>query len=129
MIHRAILGSFERFIGILLEHTAGELPFWIAHTQIAIVPISEAHNAYAKQIAGVLLDMGADSEVLNRNETLNKRIRTAEKQHIPMILVLGDNEVENKSVAVRDRTNRTQYNLSLEEFYKMIQSKLNEVTF
>lgn len=129
MIHRAILGSFERFIGILLEHTAGELPFWIAHTQVAIVPISQAHHAYAKQIADELLDLGADSVVLNRNETLNKRIRNAEKEHVPLILVLGDNELESKSVAVRDRMNKTQYNLTLEEFYQMIQSKLNEVAF
>ena len=129
MIHRAILGSFERFIGILLEHTAGELPFWIAHTQVAIVPISQNHHAYAKQIADELLYLGADSVVLNRNETLNKRIRNAEKEHVPLILVLGDNELESKSVAVRDRMNKTQYNLTLEEFYKMIQSKLNEVAF
>ena len=129
MIHRAILGSFERFIGILLEHTAGELPFWLAHTQVAIIPIAESHNAYAKEIEAALLDLGADSKVFNKNETLNKRIRTAEKEHIPMLIVLGDAEVEGRKVAIRDRVKREQSEASLEQFYELIKSKINEVTF
>ena len=129
MLHRAILGSFERFIGILLEHTAGELPFWICPTQVAIIPISENHHAYAKEIAQKLRNLEIDSEIFTKNETLNKKIRTAEKQKVPMIIVLGDNEINSKSVALRDRRERTQSNLSLEEFLNLTTQKLNEVNF
>lgn len=129
MLHRAILGSFERFIGILIEHTAGELPFWLCPTQIAIIPISENHVAYAKEIADKLRNLEIDSEIFTKNETLNKKIRTAEKQKVPMIIVLGDNEVNSKSVALRDRRERTQSNLSLEEFLNLTTQKLNEVNF
>ena len=127
MLHRAILGSFERFIGILLEHTAGELPFWIAPTQIVIIPINDTHLDYAKEIYAKLLDMNIDSEILSKNDTLNKKIRNAEKQRVPMIIVLGDNEVANKGVALRDRRAREQKDMSLDEFYSLIQTKLNEV--
>ena len=129
MLHRAILGSFERFIGILIEHTAGELPFWLCPTQIAIIPISEIHVAYAKEIADKLRNLEIDSEIFSKNETLNKRIRTAEKQKVPMIIVLGDNEVNEKSVALRDRRERTQSNLSLEEFLNLCKQKSSEVNF
>ncbi len=129
MIHRAILGSFERFIGILTEHYAGEFPMFVAPTQVAIVPIAEPHNAYAKELADKLIDLGADSEIFSKNESLNKRIRTAEKGRVPMIIVLGDEELENKTIAVRDRRSREQYNLSEAEFLTMIQQKINEVNF
>ena len=129
MIHRAILGSFERFVGILTEHYAGEFPMFIAPTQVAIVPIAETHNAYAKELADKLLDINADSEIFAKNESLNKRIRTAEKGRVPMIIVLGDEEVENKTVAIRDRRSREQYNLSEAEFLQLIQTKVNEVNF
>lgn len=129
MLHRAILGSFERFIGILIEHTAGELPFFIAPTGVSIIPINDAHLNYAKEVQKALANLEVDSEILSKNETLNKRIRTAEKGRVPMILVLGDNEVKNRSVALRDRRARTQSNLSLDEFLEFVKNKLNEVNF
>ncbi|EAH5177271.1 threonine--tRNA ligase [Campylobacter lari] len=129
MLHRAILGSFERFIGILIEHCAGELPFFIAPTQVAIVPISQNHHEYAKEIAKKLLELGIDSEVYSKNESLNKKIRTAEKAHVPMILVLGDEEVVNKSVALRDRRAKEQKTLTLDEFITLTKEKLSEVRF
>ncbi len=129
MIHRAILGSFERFIGILTEHYAGEFPMFIAPTQVAIVPIAEPHQAYAKELSDKLLDIGADSEIFDKNESLNKRIRTAEKGRVPMIIVIGDEEVANRSIAVRDRRNREQYTLSEDEFLTKILKKINEVNF
>ncbi len=129
MIHRAILGSFERFIGILTEHYAGEFPMFIAPTQVAIVPIAETHNAYAKEIGDKLIDLGADFEIFDKNESLNKRIRTAEKGRVPMIIVLGDEEVANKTVAIRDRRTREQSNSGLDDFLAMIQTKINEVHF
>ncbi|MBN2781610.1 MAG: threonine--tRNA ligase [Campylobacterales bacterium] len=129
MIHRAILGSFERFIGILTEHYAGEFPMFIAPTQVAIIPIADSHKEYAKELSDKLIDIGADSEIYGKNDSLNKRIRTAEKSRVPMLVIIGDEEVEGKSVAVRDRRMREQYNLSEEDFLKMIQTKINEVNF
>ncbi|MDD2652999.1 MAG: threonine--tRNA ligase [Sulfurimonas sp.] len=129
MIHRAILGSFERFIGILTEHYAGEFPMFIAPTQVAIVPIASAHNDYAKELADKLIDLGADSEIYSKNDSLNKRIRTAEKTRVPMLIVLGDEEVASRSVAIRDRRTREQYNLSEDEFLSLVKTKINEVNF
>lgn len=130
MIHRAILGSFERFIGILIEHTAGEFPFFIAPTQIVIVPINDSHGEYAKELARtLLLEYGVDVEVSSKNESLNKRIRSAEKMRVPMILVIGDKEVEEGSVALRDRRKREQSTLSKESLFQLIKEKMSEVHF
>ena len=129
MLHRAILGSFERFIGILTEHCAGEFPFFIAPTQVGIVPISEVHLAYAKGIQRTLLEMGVDSEIYDKNESLSKKIRNAEKQKLPMILVIGDEELSNRVVALRDRRAKEQKSLSLDEFMNLIKEKINEVAF
>ncbi|OEW89715.1 threonine--tRNA ligase [Campylobacter jejuni] len=129
MLHRAILGSFERFIGILTEHCAGEFPFFIAPTAVGIVPIGEAHIAYAKEIQKELLELNIDSEVYEKNESLSKKIRIAEKQKLPMILVLGDDEVAKRSVALRDRRAKEQKNLSLDEFIKLVKEKMSEVHF
>ncbi len=129
MLHRAILGSFERFIGILIEHTAGELPFFIAPTQVIIVPIADTHLDYAKSIASDLTAMEIDCEISSKNESLNKRIRNAEKERVPMIIVVGDEEVSEGKVAVRDRRSREQYTLEKEQFYKLIKEKMDEVHF
>jgi len=129
MIHRAILGSFERFIGILIEHVGGEFPFFIAPTQVIIVPIADVHLDYAKELANELMMMEIDCEVSSKNESLNKRIRVAEKQRVPMILVVGDEEIANKTVALRDRRERKQYNLTKAEFYNIIKEKMDEVHF
>lgn len=120
MIHRAILGSFERFIGILTEHCAGEFPFVIAPTQVIFVPIAEPHVAYAKELQKELLYSEIDSEVFDMNESLNKRIRMAEKKRVPMIVVLGDEEVQNQTIALRDRRSREQSNMTKEEFITML---------
>ncbi|NCD12464.1 MAG: threonine--tRNA ligase [Epsilonproteobacteria bacterium] len=129
MLHRAILGSFERFIGILIEHTSGEFPFFIAPTQAVIVPISDAHLSYAKVLANRLMEEGIDVEISSKNESLNKRIRNAETMRVPMILVIGDAEIESQSVAVRDRRERTQYNLTQEALISTMKEKLSEVHF
>jgi len=123
MIHRAILGSFERFIGILTEHCAGEFPFVIAPTQVIFVPIAQPHVAYAKELQKELLNDEFDSEIFDMNESLNKRIRMAEKKRVPMIVVIGDEEVANQTIALRDRRNREQSNMSKEEFFTL----LNEI--
>jgi threonyl-tRNA synthetase len=129
MIHRAILGSFERFIGILTEHYAGEFPFFLAPTQIAIIPIAEKHGDYARELAEKLIDIDVDVEIYDQNESLNKRIRNAEKSRVPMIVVIGDDEVEHKKVAVRDRRARERSEKSEGEFMMLIKEKMKEVQF
>ena len=120
MIHRAILGSFERFIGILTEHCAGEFPFVIAPTQVIFVPIADTHVAYAKELQKELTYNEMDSKIFDMNESLNKRIRMAEKQRVPMIVVVGDEEVANQTIALRDRRKREQSNMSKDEFFTML---------
>lgn len=129
MLHRAILGSFERFIGILTEHCGGEFPFFIAPVQVGIVPINEKHLDYAKEIQKSLLELNIDSEIYAKDESLSKKIRNAEKQKLPMILVLGDEEVAKKSVALRDRREKKQSNLSLDDFIALVKEKISEVHF
>ena len=126
MIHRAILGSFERFIGILTEHYAGEFPFYIAPTQVIFVPISEAHAGYAYGLKKKLTREGIDSEVYDRNDSLNKRIRTAEKQRVPYVVIIGDEEVQHNTVAIRNRRTREQYNLTQDEFMVELTKQLQE---
>ncbi|MEA3554481.1 MAG: threonine--tRNA ligase [Campylobacterota bacterium] len=120
MIHRAILGSFERFIGIMTEHFAGEFPMSIAPTGVIIVPIADAHNEYAQELAQQLQLLEIDNEIFNQNESLNKRIRIAEKQRVPMIVVVGDDEVANSKVALRDRRKRERSEMSKAEFLDML---------
>jgi len=126
MIHRAILGSFERFIGILTEHVAGEFPFIIAPTQVIFVPIADTHEAYANELKNELLQLEIDSEISNKNESLNKRIRVAEKQRVPMIVVIGDEEVEQQKIALRNRRTREQSNITKDEFIDMLKQLKSE---
>jgi len=126
MIHRAILGSFERFIGILTEHYAGEFPFFLAPVQVIFVPISESHADYAYSLKKSLLLEGIDSEVYDKNDSLNKRIRNAEKQRVPYVVIVGEEEVTNKTVAIRDRRNKEQYNLTQDEFMVKLTKQLQE---
>ena len=126
MIHRAILGSFERFIGILTEHYAGEFPFFLAPTQVIFVPISEVHAEYAYVLKKMLLLEGIDAEVYDKNDSLNKRIRIAEKQRVPYVVIIGEEEVSNKTVAIRDRRAKEQYNLTQDEFMVKLTKQLQE---
>ncbi len=126
MIHRAILGSFERFIGILTEHYAGEFPLFLAPIQVIIVPISEVHNEYAQELQSKLMDMDIDCEIYSKNESLNRRIRLAEKQRVPFVAIVGDEEVKNRSVALRDRRKKERYNLKFEDFMVELNKQLNE---
>ena len=126
MIHRAILGSFERFIAILIEHYAGEFPFFLAPVQIIIIPILDSHIDYVKKLLNKLLDLDIDGEILHSNDTLNKKIRIAEKRKVPIIIVIGDNEISNSQVSVRDRETKKQYNLNLEDFMLKLRNKIDK---
>ena len=126
MIHRAILGSFERFIGILTEHYAGEFPTFIAPTQVIFVPIAESHTQYAKKLAKEFAMHEIDSEIYDKNDSLNKRIRLAEKQRVPYVAIIGDEEVANETVAIRDRRKKEQYNIKAKDFMLQLINEIQE---
>ena len=116
MIHRVLLGSLERFIGALLEHYKGDLPLWLAPTQVLVVPIKDAHLAYAEKCKRTLQERGMRAEIDNRNETLDKKVRHAELNKIPYILVVGDREANSGSVCVRKRKTGDKGSVSLDAF-------------
>jgi len=103
MVHRALLGSIERFFGVLIEHYAGAFPVWLAPVQAVILPISEKHAAYARAVASQLRAAGVRVQLDNRNEKLNARIRDAQLMKVPFMLVAGEREVQGQGVAVRRR--------------------------
>jgi len=106
MIHRAILGSIERFIGVLIEHYAGKFPMWLSPRQVILLPIADRHAGYANEIAKQMKDKGLRVEVDSRTETTSKKVRDAQVAQINYILVVGDNEIKNKTVNVRTRDNK-----------------------
>jgi threonyl-tRNA synthetase len=101
MLHRALFGSYERFIGILLEDTGGELPFWLAPVQAAVLPIADRHAPYAEEVVTALREAGLRAEADVRQESVGRKIREAELRKVPVMLVCGDREAEQRSVAVR----------------------------
>ena len=103
MLHRAIFGSIERFLGILIEHYAGALPLWLAPVQVAVLPLADRHNEAAEELAARLKSAGGRVEVYGQNEPMRVKIAKAQSQKIPYMVVLGDKEVENGTVSVRDR--------------------------
>jgi threonyl-tRNA synthetase len=106
MLHRAVLGSLERFIGIYIEHTGGDFPFWLAPIQVVLLPISDRHAVGAHEIREKLTEAGLRAEVDDRSETLGYRIREAESQKIPLTLVIGDDELSRGTVAPRLRKSK-----------------------
>jgi len=103
MVHRAILGSLERFFGILIEHYAGAFPLWLAPVQAIVIPIADRHLEYAEEIRSLLVDKNFRAEVDDRGERMNQKIRQAQMQKIPYMLILGDREQEQQAVSVRSR--------------------------
>ena len=103
MVHRAILGSLERFFGVLIEHYAGAFPLWLAPVQAVVIPIADRHHDYARQVQGELRARGFRAEVDDRGERMNLKIRTAQMQKVPYMLVVGDREQEAVAVGVRQR--------------------------
>ena len=104
VIHRAIFGSFERFIGILIEHFAGAFPLWMAPVQVAVLPITDRANAYAHEVLAVLQAAGLRAVLDERPEKVNYKIREAQLQKVPYMLVIGDREAADRAVAVRSRS-------------------------
>jgi threonyl-tRNA synthetase len=116
VIHRVIYGSLERFLGIYIEHTAGAFPLWLSPVQVAVIPVAPDHAGYAREVYDSLRQAGIRADLDDRNETLNARVRNAEKQRIPLILVLGGREAEGGTVSVRRRGERTLASTTSENF-------------
>ncbi len=127
MIHRAIFGSFDRFIGIITEHFAGAFPTWLAPVQVRILPIADTHREYAIKLKEQLEDIGIRVELDEREEKIGYKIREAQLQKIPYMLIIGDKEVEAKSVGVRSRKDGDIGQMSIEDFINKI--KEEERTF
>ena len=121
MLHRALFGSIERFLGILIEHTSGNLPLWLAPTQAVIIPIADRHTEAAQQVAAELRAHGGRVEVYEQNEPMRVKIAKAQGQRVPYMLVIGDKEVENGEVAVRERHEGDLGSMKLEYFTKIIE--------
>lgn len=126
VLHRALFGSYERFIGLLIEHYAGDFPTWLSPVQISIVPVSEKFNDYAREIKEKLLSREIRVELNIKDESLGKRIREEEKQKVPHILVIGEKEVVDKTVTVRSRGIKEQKTLNVDEFIENISKEIAE---
>lgn len=116
VVHRSSIGAIERVMAFLIEKYAGAFPVWLAPVQVVILPISDKHVEYAKAIEEQFKVMGIRNEVNDKNEPLNARVRDAEMQKVPYILVVGDKEVESGSVAVRKRGSKGTQTVSIDEF-------------
>jgi len=126
MLHRALFGSYERFIGLLIEHYAGAFPAWLAPVQVKVIPVAEPHNQYAKQVQSQLENEGIRVEFDESGDSLNKKIRNAEMQKVPYMLILGNKESESNSVASRSYKTKKQEVMETDKFIDMLKKEIEE---
>jgi len=124
MIHRAILGSIERFIGTLVEHYEGHFPIWLSPVQVGIIPITDQSQEYADKLKDDLQRLNLRVIIDKRNESLNKRIREATLKKIPYLLIIGEKEVQSSQVAVRKRQAGDLGSMAWGKFIEMIQKEI-----
>lgn len=125
VLHRAVVGSIERFLGILIEHYAGSFPTWLSPTQAVIIPITDRQIEYAYQVAKQLTSLGIRVGVDTRNERMNAKVRQAQLEKIPYMLIIGDREVESKSVSVRLRSGENHGAMSINQAHEVIKSAID----
>lgn len=125
MIHKAILGSIERFLSVYIEHTAGNFPVWLSPTQVYIIPISEKHNDYAEGIYKELKSRGVRCEADYRNDKMQGKIKDAQKLKVPYMLILGDKEVDANTVTVRTREGENKFGVNSEEFIEDLMTQIS----
>jgi threonyl-tRNA synthetase len=123
MLHRTILGSMERFFGILIEHYAGSFPTWLAPVQALLIPISDRHIEHTEAVAKRLIAAGVRAEVQVDNEPMRVKIAKAQQQRVPYMLVIGDKEIENDTVGVRERTQGDIGAMGVAEFAELVSSQ------
>ena len=124
MIHRALFGSFDRFIGILTEHYAGAFPTWLSPVQVRVLPIATAHNEYAKEIKEKFEEAGIRVELDQREEKIGYKIREAQLQKIPYMIILGDKEIQVEAIGVRSRKNGDIGQMTVENFIDKIKHEV-----
>jgi threonyl-tRNA synthetase len=124
MIHRALLGSFERFIGIMLEHYGGELPLWLAPVQAVVLPVSDRFNDYAAGVREQLRADGVRVELDDRNESVGRKIREAELRKVPYMLIVGEREQSEGAVSVREHHGADAGSSTVNEFSQHLQGQL-----
>ncbi|HOO42794.1 MAG TPA: threonine--tRNA ligase [Bacteroidales bacterium] len=128
MIHRAPFGSMERFVAVLLEHTGGKFPLWLAPDQVVVLPLSEKFNEFAKKVCDFLNNSELRASLDDRNETVGKRIRENELKRIPYLLVVGEKEESSGTVSVRRQGKGDQGTMKLEEFVDLLRKEIKELT-
>ena len=126
MIHRALVGSPERFMGILIEHYAGKFPTWLSPVQVAIIPVRENHNDFAKNIFEKFVKMGVRVEFMSQDENLGKKVRAAKNNFMPYILVVGDREIESESVSVENRDRGNLGAMKIDDALNLIKVEIEE---
>ena len=124
MIHRAPFGSLERFTAVLIEHTAGHFPLWLTPDQVAILPISEKFNDYAKKVARYFDDNGVRATIDDRNEKIGRKIRDNEIKRVPYMVVVGEKEAADGLVSMRKQGGGEQATMSMEEFASRINAEV-----
>ena len=127
MIHRALLGSMERFMGVLIEHYAGAFPVWLSPVQAVLIPIADRHVDYANQVADRLRQHDLRVEVDASSNRMNAKIRAAQTQKIPYMLVVGDKEVENGQVSLRKRSGENPGAMSVDDFLALAQDEIEKL--
>ena len=128
MIHRVVFGSIERFIGILIEHYAGKFPVWLAPVQVKVLPVSDKSLEYAKSVGAALREKGLRAETDERNEKIGYKIREAQLEKVPYMLIVGDKEREEGTVSVRMREKGDVGAMSVEEFAEKVKKENDERT-
>ncbi len=126
MIHRAPFGSMERFVAILLEHTGGNFPLWLMPEQVSILTLSEKYEKYAEKVLNLLENNEIRALVDNRNETIGKKIREAEMNKIPYMLILGEQEEKEGTVSVRKHGEGDLGSMSVESFSELINNEIKK---
>ncbi len=126
MIHRAPFGSMERFVAVLIEHTAGKFPLWLAPNQVVVLPISEKYNDYAKSVSEFLNNSDIRALIDDRNEKIGRKIRDNELKRIPYLLIVGEQEAESQSVSVRKQGEGDKGSMKLQEFVDLIDNEVND---
>jgi len=126
MVHRALLGSIERFVGILTEHYAGKFPLWISPVQAMLINVSEEQVPFINTMKANMIEMGYRPQADTRNESMGYKIREAISQKVPYICVVGKNEAENGTVSVRRRGEKDSATMALDDFYRMLDREIAE---
>lgn len=124
VIHRALVGSFERFFAFLIEHHGGDFPLWLAPDQVLVIPISEKHQSYANEILTSLKNANIRADIDERNKSMQSKIRDAEKLKIPYLVIVGDKEIDTETVSVRSRTNKQIGLMKKQEFIDYIEEEI-----